>query len=118
MEARAYLEALPLHRTRELHVSGVGRFTGKPLEAARELPAISELTERLAGKRIDHLPLTEADWELTAWILARLAEAGEVELVTLEAGGVGPLFRVLTEEAVLAEEIPRLTRLLAPYRQA
>ncbi|HZW99013.1 MAG TPA: DUF692 family protein [Trueperaceae bacterium] len=84
-----YLDALPTHALRELHVSGV---------------------RKLEGRLRDHLPLTEDDVELLRGAMAR-ASAGAwpmPDVVSFEYGGVGPVFDWRTEPDVLAEQVPLL----------
>ncbi len=119
IETHAYLEALPTHRLKELHVSGVRRFEGPVLERAREIAEATTEVERLAGKRMDHLPMTGEDWALTAWVLERVRAGAWANpgLVTLEMGGIGPFFSILDTKASLAEEITRLGALLGKDRE-
>lgn len=88
-----YLDALPTHALRELHVSGV-----------REL-------ER---KLRDHLPLTSADIELVSAAMARVTAGAWAmpDVVAFEYGGVGPVFDWRTDPDVLAEQVPILKRLI------
>lgn len=84
-----YVDGLPTHALRELHVSGV---------------------RRLESKLRDHLPLTEDDVELVRGALAR-CRAGAwpmPDIVSFEYGGVGPVFDWRTEPDVLAEQVPLL----------
>lgn len=84
-----YLDALPTHALRELHVSGV---------------------RTLEGRLRDHLALTQDDVELLRAALVR-SSAGAwpmPEIVSFEYGGVGPVFDWRTEPDVLAEQVPLL----------
>lgn len=84
-----YLDAMPTHALRELHVSGV---------------------RKLEGRLRDHLPLTEDDVELLRAALSR-SSAGAwpmPDIVSFEYGGVGPVFDWRTEPHVLAEQVPLL----------
>ena len=50
--------------------------------------------QRLAGRLIDHLPMTDEDWSLCEWAMAQIG-AGRWSrpwIVTFEYGGVGPLW--------------------------
>jgi len=87
-----YVDALPTHALRELHVSGVQPFEG----ALR-----------------DHLPLTEADVTAVRGVLARVRAGAwpAPETVAFEYGGVGPVFDWRTDPGVLAEQLPLLHEL-------
>lgn len=94
-----YLDALPTHALRELHVSGVG-----PLD----------------GQLRDHLPFAEDDWAFLSGVSGRI-KAGAwpaPELVTFDYGGVGPVFNWRSDEYVLAEQVPRLGAWLAELGSA
>lgn len=92
-----YLGDLPTASVIDLHVSGV-----------RELD----------GSARDHMPLTAQDWDLIGRVFQRVAAGAwpAPRSVALEYGGVGPVFAWRTASEVLATELPRLARLLAPWR--
>lgn len=93
IDAQTYLRELPVGRLRELHVTGV-RHDGQQLR--------------------DHMPMTESDWTLLEWVLRRIRE-GEWPrpwAVTIEYGGVGPIFEWRSSPHVLAEEVPRMRSML------
>lgn len=110
LDVYAYMRDLPLAHTREIHVTGIQRFEGRWLEQARRLEVDPEFVEEQAGQWLDHLPMTEPDWDITAWALeqARGGQWGQPGLVSLEYGGVGFFFEAVTETAVLAADVPRL----------
>jgi uncharacterized protein len=89
LDARAYIEALPVARLAELHVTGIGVNQG-----------------RLA----DHVRLSEGDWPEVAWALGRIRSGawGRPHAVALEYGGVGPMFAWRSEAATIAVDVPRL----------
>ncbi len=94
-DTRAYIERMPLHALRELHIAGT-RY--------------DEAEQRL----VDHFPMTEADWSLTEWALAHI-HAGDwpqPHIVALEYGGVGPGFGWRSEADVLERDVPRLWSLV------
>jgi hypothetical protein len=88
-----YLNALPTHRLRELHVSG---------------------TRVVDGWYRDHMPLDAEDWNAVRWALRRIGEGGwaRPDVVACEYGGLGPRFSWRTSPGVLAEQIPRLRALV------
>ncbi len=93
VDEKEYIEALPLDRLCELHITGVGMHE---------------------GRLCDHLPLTEEDWEVTAWALAHIRAGAWAcpGVVALEYGGVGPAFEWRSDPCVLAEQVPRLYNLV------
>ncbi len=89
MDERAYINALPVDRLRELHVTGV-RYQN--------------------GRWHDHYALTCDDWSLTSWVFDNI-RAGEWPTpwgVAFEYGGSGPHFSYRSDPAVIAEQVPRL----------
>ncbi len=94
LDARAYLEALPVEGVRELHVTGVQEVNGNPR---------------------DSMPMTEEDWTLAEWVICDLLprRGAQPWLCALEYGGVGPKFEWRSDPEVLAAELPRLRGLLA-----
>jgi uncharacterized protein (UPF0276 family) len=117
MEEWAYLSALPLERTREIHVSGVQMYEGEWVARARRAGVGEAFIRRYAGGLLDHLPMTEEDWALTERALARVcgpggASPGKVWVVSLEYGGVGPWFESVTDADALADAVPRLAALV------
>ncbi len=114
MDARAYIAALPIERTRELHVTGIHRLEGPWLERL-SAPGIDwSIIQRYGGQLLDHLPLTEEDWRFTGWAMAqaRAGVWGDPWVVTFEYGGVGPLWEAICEPEVLARQVPRLYTLV------
>jgi uncharacterized protein (UPF0276 family) len=114
MDARRYIGALPLHRLREIHITGVQRLEGHWLEAIRQARVDADLVQRFAGRLVDHLPMTDEDWKLLAWVMSQIHGGawGQPWIVTFEYGGVGPLFEAVTRPSALAEQIPRLYTLV------
>ena len=89
-----YLDSLPTHALRELHVTGV-----QPLD----------------GGLRDHLPFVDDDWRFLDGVVGRI-KAGAwpaPELVAFEYGGVGPVFNWRSDEDVIAEQLPRLREKVA-----
>lgn len=93
MDARAYIESLPVERLREVHVTGIDLVDGIPA---------------------DHFPMTEEDWPLLEWALGNIARGawGRPWAVVFEYGGIGAGFTERTDPAVLAEQVPRLYTLV------
>ena len=71
--------------------------------------------QRLTGRLIDHLPMTDEDWSLCEWAMAQI-RAGRWSrpwIVTFEYGGVGALWEALTDADALRTQVPRLRRIVA-----
>ena len=109
-----YIGALPTGCVREIHVSGVQLFDGHWVGRTRQAGIAADTIQRFDGWLVDHLPMTELDWDLIARAMDQVHSGtwGQPWVVTLECGGVGRLYRAVTEKAVLAEQIPRLCALV------
>ena len=94
-DVKAYLNALPVHALRELHVVGI-------------LPEPDD-----EGIRHDHFAMTAADWAMTEWALEQIRAGAwrEPETMAFEYGGVGERFAWRSDSAVIAEQAPRLYQL-------
>ena len=114
LDACAYIAALPLERVREVHLTGIQLFDDRWVDALRQAGIAEDVIQGFAGRLMDHLPLTDADWAFTAWAMAQVREGawGQPWIVTLECGGVGPLWEAITEADVLADQVPRLHALV------
>ena len=114
VDEQAYIEALPVARLREIHITGIQRFTDfwiKRLEAAGLNPEEQGVRRE---EWIDHLPMTGADWAFFDWAIGRIHGGywRAPEVIAFEYGGIGPSFEPLTIREVLAEQVPRLYRLV------
>ena len=109
-----YLAALPLARTRELHLTGLQRFDERWAAFFRRGGLDAGAVAPFVGRLMDHLPLTEADWAFTERALEQVRRGawGAPWAVALEYGGVGPLWEASTDAAVLREQVPRLRDLV------
>ena len=94
-DVRAYLNAMPVHALRELHVVGI-------------LPEPDEY-----GLRQDHFAMTESDWAITEWALGQIRQGKwqTPDTMAFEYGGVGEQFAWRSDERVIAEQAPRLYEL-------
>jgi hypothetical protein len=91
MDEKTYLDALPLGRLRELHLSGV---------------------QWVEGCWQDHYPMQPGDWALLDGLLEEV-RAGALPVpwaLTFEYGGVGEPFRHRRDPEVLAEQLPRIAQ--------
>ena len=108
MDPCNYISGLPVKRMREIHVTGIQKFDGHWLDAARKHNL--EVVDQLGGAWIDHMPMTDPDWECFAWALGQISGGvwSQPEIVAFEYGGVGGLFGALLDANVLAIQVPRL----------
>jgi hypothetical protein len=86
-----YLNALPVDRLRELHVTGIGTWT--------------------TGIRGDHQPLQDSDWQRLDWCVQQM-QAGTwrvPDVVAFEYGGIGKLKELCgSDREAIAQQVPRL----------
>jgi len=110
----AYLGALPVKQLREMHVSGVQPFGERFVSMLDRGGIPSTVMQRYVGRLMDHLPMTDLDWYFTTWALDQVREGewGRPWAIAFEYGGVGPLWEAVTEEGVVAEQVPRLYQLV------
>ena len=120
MDARDYLVALPVERTREIHITGIQQFDHHWIAVLRGAGVPEATIADYAGRMLDHLPFTEADWEFAAWAMGHVHSGawGEPWLVALEYGGVGGAWEAVTDTAILTEQVPRLAALVHEKRTA
>jgi uncharacterized protein (UPF0276 family) len=118
VDVRQYVEALPVKRLREMHVSGVQPLAGRWADRLRQRgiadAAIRDYLRTSVDGMSDHLPMTADDWALTRWAVSRM-QAGAWSrpwIVAFEYGGVGRWFAPVTDAETLACQIPRLRGML------
>jgi uncharacterized protein len=112
IEAQSYLTALPVRKLREIHVSGVQRFEGAWLEKLRN--AAPELADDFTDEVLDHFPLTDEDWQLTEWSFQNIREGNwqRPGMVTMECGGLGPMWEAMSSPGMLEEQLCQLHRMV------
>jgi uncharacterized protein (UPF0276 family) len=110
VDAKAYVEALPVRHLREIHITGIQVLGPRWTERMRAAGVDSGTIDRLAGHWIDHLPMTPADWDYFDWALERIQSGSwrTPEIVAFEYGGIGPEFEALTIPEVLADQVPMM----------
>lgn len=86
-----YLAQLPLERIREIHVVG------------------AKMTEQ--GLRDRHMEMEEEDYQALEWLLERT----HPHIVTLEYGGVGPIFEFRSDLLILERQLKRLREICNRY---
>ncbi len=113
MTLEDYLDALPLARVRDLHVTGVQRFDESWVARVRRAGIPEPEIAAYVGRLLDHLPMTPDDWTILTSLLDRVrrGEAGAPYTATFEYGGVGPLWEAVTDATALREQIPQLRAL-------
>jgi len=113
-DVRGYIRALPVERTREIHVSGIQFFDDRWTEVLRQAGIDASVIRQFAGRLSDHLPMTDEDWEFHAWAMDQVHKGSWAQpwIVTLEYGGISPLWEAITDPSVLAVQIPRLYKLV------
>lgn len=91
IDPRRYIQQLPVHRLREVHVTGLGYYPDD-------------------GQRVDHLPMMDDDWLLLQWALdcIQRGEWAQPWVVSCEYGGIGPIFDWRSDIEVIREQIPRM----------
>jgi hypothetical protein len=94
VSAKDYIRALPIARTREIHITGLQHFEGEWLSLAQQADVDADTLQWFSGKLVDHLPLTDQDWEFTSWFAdqAHGDQWGHPWITAFEYGGTGWLF--------------------------
>ena len=89
MDAKDYIESLPVDRIGELHASGV---------------------QRIDGELEDHMGMSDECWGYFDWAIERMRSGAWATpgICAFEYGGIGPVFRDRSDIKILAEQVPRL----------
>jgi len=115
MDEKDYLTQLPTHRLREMHLTGI-QWLDDAWQARLAASGMikPERLQRYRNRWMDHLPLTDADWEMTAWALEQIHSGAWSEpwVASCEYGGFGGFFEATMDEAVIKEQFPRLNELI------
>jgi len=114
VDPRAYAAAMPVERIREVHVTGLQVLEGPLLELMREIGDPYGFAESMAGKPIDHLPMTGEDWPELAWMLGEIAAGRWASpwVAAFEYGGVGHFWEEVTDRQVYLEQLPRMEAMI------
>lgn len=114
MDVYDYIELLPIEHTREIHITGLQIIDEAWTSVLRTAGYPEAKIRDLAGTPLDHLPLIDEDWAFCEWLVQRIrsGEYGDPWLATLEYGGVGRRWAVMTDQSVLREQAPRLHDLI------
>jgi uncharacterized protein (UPF0276 family) len=114
LDAHEYLTRLPTGHTCEIHLAGIQPLAGRWLRLLHQAGLDQKRRKWFSGPLLDHLPLTEQDWRFYTQSLQQLRAGawGQPHIVTFEYGGVGHLWELFTDKAILGEQIPRLRTLV------
>jgi uncharacterized protein (UPF0276 family) len=110
LDAHAYIEALPVGRINEVHVTGLQRLDERWLSVVRAAGVDDAVLGPYAGHMMDHLPMTAPDWEFLQWALAQIS-VGTWRIpwvITCEYGGVGGAWEAVTFTDVLRSQVPHM----------
>lgn len=96
LDARDYIQALPLDRLVEMHITGIKIHSGV-------------LT--------DHFELGDEDWALFTWALEQIKTGHwpRPEIIAFEYGGIGQTFVWRTEYTVLKTQVPLLHKMIKDH---
>jgi hypothetical protein len=110
LDARTYIDALPVGRLREIHVTGIQLFDEAWVAKAKAAELGEEEYQLFEGKAIDHMPMTGEDWEIFAWAMDRIRTGrwATPGIIAFEYGGVGAFFEAVLSRDVLLAQVPRL----------
>src|SRR5690606_34682764 len=114
MDAKAYVNALPVHRIREIHVTGI-EVIDAPIIAKLQALGIEEgFYHQAIGRKVDHLPFNELDWQFLTWAFEQIHTGAwhAPEIVAFEYGGVGGMWEKIGERDVIHQQVPRLYQLV------
>lgn len=89
LDPATYIEAFPLARLKELHITGIQMIDGVPN---------------------DHMHFTDEDWRWFEWFMARIhaGRIAEPTIVAFEYGGVTPKFDWRSRTDVIESHVPRM----------
>lgn len=89
VDPRTYMDALPVDRMGELHMTGC---------------------RRIGNAILGHLPMNTEDWEFFDWAIERFRSGAwkTPDIYAFEYGGIGPIFRDNSDIKVLGEQVPML----------
>jgi uncharacterized protein (UPF0276 family) len=109
-----YIGGLPLKQMQEMHVTGISRVDDTILELLDERGLSNTIFHKLAGELVDHVPFTPLDWDMTAWAFEQIHFGAwrSPWVVAFEYGGVGGVFEALSDTRKIAEQVPRLYRMV------
>ncbi len=110
IDEKAYLSALPVHRLREIHVTGIITIDEAVIAKLEALGIDTGFFHRNLGQEADHVPFTEPDWEMFAWAMGNVhrGEWATPDIVAFEYGGVGDLWEKVADKETIRQQVPRM----------
>ena len=110
MDARAYTEALPVGSISEVHVTGLQRLDERWLSVVRAAGVSDGVLGPYADHIMDHLPMTDPDWEFLQWALTEMRSGrwSAPWVITCEYGGVGGAWEAVTFTDALQSQVPQM----------
>jgi hypothetical protein len=114
LDQRAYTSALPMHRLREVHITGLQVIEGRWLERLLAAGDTDGIARTMAGQTLDHFPMLPDDWTELAWAMDNIHNAvwATPWVVAYEYGGVGGFFQAVTDSEILREQVPHMAGLI------
>ena len=111
---RDYINALPLDRLREMHVTGLEMLDGELLALVQKAGDPYNLAASMTGRFIDHVAMSECDWPELAWAMECIHSGAWATpwVVAFEYGGVGPFWEDLTRPETYLAQIPRMSNII------
>jgi uncharacterized protein len=115
IDERAYSSALPVERIREVHITGLQVMEGDIVERVLAAGDPGGWVARMAGRLIDHLPMTAADWPELEWMAAQISSGTWQAPWTIasEVGGVGSFWELVIDRTTYLEQVPRMQQIIA-----
>ena len=114
LDTQEYIQTLPMHVLREIHISGVQMIADKwvsDIQAKLQHTEVSpQVVEGFRGHLLDHQPMTDEDWLILDWVLGQIRTGEWVKpwIVAFEYSGVGALWQAVTNVSTLKQQIPLL----------
>lgn len=115
---RSYISRLPMHRIKEVHITGIQKVDDYWIQRALDSGISREVLEEYMGPNgiflpngmADHLPLSDDDWPIMAWAAGeiRAGRWGNPWVTSLECGGIGPFWEATYTKEEIAEQVPQL----------
>lgn len=110
IDEKEYIRALPVHRIREIHVTGIIRIDETVIAKLEALGVDNGFFHHKLGHDADHVPFTENDWEMFAWVMEHIhrGEWAKPDIVAFEYGGVGGFWEKVADKETIRQQVPRM----------
>jgi len=123
MDYQEYIAGLPVDAIREIHITGIQVVDEYWMARAEASGMTREKMEKLIGPGgawlphglLDHLPLTDEDWQVMEWAAQQLRSGvwQQPWVISLECGGVGPFWSATYTAEEMKEQVPRLQEIFS-----